>query len=127
MEANELTNGSSAWFQKSETPKLVPPLLELKTSYKDVGTMKNKIIIYSLEHIQGSRFQLEIIEGDRVTSYFGDLAECQKALSEELEVRFKKMRQTLFEPVKNLSSEFEEKINLIHKELEQLKRLIKSF
>ena len=74
--------------------------------------MKNKIINYSLEHIQGSRFQLEIIEGDRVTSYFGELVECQKALSEDSEVRFKKMRQTLFEPVKNLSSELEEIIEI---------------
>ena len=58
--------------------------------------MKNKIINYSLEHIQGSRFQLEIIEGDRVTSYFGELVECQNALSEDSEVRFKRTCQTLF-------------------------------
>jgi hypothetical protein len=48
------------------------------------------------------------------------LSHSQKTLSEDLEVHFKRMRQTIFASIEDLSSELEEKINSMNKSLEKI-------
>ena len=43
--------------------------------------MEKKIISYSLEHLQDSKFQLEILTNDGVTLFQGDLTDCQKHIN----------------------------------------------
>ena len=50
------------------------------------------------------------------------LSHSQKTFSEDLEVHFKRMRQTIFASIEDFSVEFEEQINSIHKQLDQLKQ-----
>lgn len=40
-----------------------------------------KIISYSLEHLQDSKFQLEILTNDGVTLFQGDITDCQKHIN----------------------------------------------
>ncbi len=43
--------------------------------------MEKKIISYSLEHLQDSKFQLEILTNDGVTLFQGDITDCQKHIN----------------------------------------------
>jgi hypothetical protein len=43
--------------------------------------MEMKIISYSLEHLQDSKFQLEILTNDGVTLFQGDITDCQKHIN----------------------------------------------
>jgi hypothetical protein len=43
--------------------------------------MEKKIISYSLEHLQDSKFQLEILTDDGVTLFQGDITDCQKHIN----------------------------------------------
>lgn len=48
----------------------------------------------------------------------------QKTLSEDLEVHFKRMRQSIYSSIEDLSSQIQEEMVSIHKQLEQLKKPI---
>jgi hypothetical protein len=43
--------------------------------------MEKKIISYSLEHLQDSKFQLEILTNDGVKLFQGDITDCQKHIN----------------------------------------------
>jgi hypothetical protein len=43
--------------------------------------MEKKIISYSLEHLQDSKFQLKILTDDGVTLFQGDITDCQKHIN----------------------------------------------
>jgi hypothetical protein len=43
--------------------------------------MEKKIISYSLEHLQDSKFQLEMLTDDGVTLFQGDITDCQKHIN----------------------------------------------